>query len=63
MKQSIRRLTALILAMALSLSLLSVNVWAAELTPTEDGVLIVQSGEKLQGDDQSEVEEDADKAG
>lgn len=35
MKQRVRRLIALVLAMAMSLSLLSVNVWAQELEPTE----------------------------
>ena len=35
MKQPIKRLTALILAMAMCLSLLSVNVWAAEPEPSE----------------------------
>jgi hypothetical protein len=38
MKNRIKRLTALILAMAMCLSLLSVNVWAADAEPQESEV-------------------------
>lgn len=43
MKQRVRQLTALILALAMCLSLLSANVWAAELEA--NGTLATESGE------------------
>ena len=46
MRKLMKRMTALILAMAMSLSLLSVNVWAAELEPLEDGSVPAQISEE-----------------
>lgn len=43
MKEKLRRLTALILAMCMSLSLLSANVWAVELEADEDASVAAQS--------------------
>lgn len=46
MKKNIKRLTALLLAMTMCLSLLSANVWAAKAEESADGVVAAQSGEE-----------------
>lgn len=59
MKTQIKRLLALILAMAMSLSLLGANVWAAELEPSEDGAVSAQSSEESTSDVQSTTEKES----
>lgn len=48
MKQTIKRLSALLLAMAMALCLLSANVWAAE--EAEEDVSVPSAGEAFDGD-------------
>lgn len=57
MRSTGKRLTALLLAMCMSVSLLSVNVWAAE--PEEDGSVIAQSSVEAPPEEVPE-EEDGD---
>lgn len=57
MKTQIKRLLALILAMAMSLSLLSANVWAAELETAEEASVSAQSSEEVITKDEPAEEE------
>ena len=62
MKNRIKRLTALILAMAMCLSLLSVNVWATEAEPQEDASIAAQSSEEAALEESTTPEDEATSA-